>query len=127
MKWLRQDVDFRETIDDETILSLEGSAKDSEKTLRESGKGIEKNTAHFTAASRGLVRGLQVLHIGVNGEDGVYTLVMGWSADGAAAARQAAKDGALPRVRKWLSKGKRAAIVVRSRRATSDDAGKFLD
>jgi len=127
VKWLRQEVDVQETIDDEAILSLEGSRKDSNETLQESGKAVEKNTVRFTAVSRGLIRGLQVLHVNVNGKDGVYTLVMGWSVDGAAAARRAAKDEGLPPIRKRSRKRNDSGRAIRSRWATSNDARKFLD
>lgn len=127
VKWLRQDVCVRDTIEDETVLHLEGRQDGDKVSRNESGKAVEKNTVHFTAVSQGLVRGLQVLHVDVNGKDGVYTLVMGWSADGAAAARQAAQDEALTPVRRSSTRQTNTAGSIRSRQATSEEAGKFLD
>lgn len=130
VKWLKQDVEVRETTEDETILSLEGNRKEDKKTREESGKAVEKNTSQFTAISRGLVRGLQVLHVDVDGEEGVYTVVLGWSADGAAMARQAERDEDVPSVRSQARKPydiDEQAEEIRSRKATSQDAGKFLE
>lgn len=130
VKWLKRSTEVRETSETETVVVLEGTDKGGQASRHETGKRLEKDTAQYTVAARGLVRGLQVLHVDIDAEEGTYTLVMGWSADGAAAARQAENgESAMtmappPRTSAAPTTGERA---IRSRRATAADARRFLD
>ncbi len=69
-----------------------GSEDPDKEVVKESGKAIEKTTTRYETVASGLVSGLQVLHVAVNGEDKVYTLVLGWDAKTAKAASKIDDD-----------------------------------
>lgn len=131
VKWIKDKVEIHESSSDETTLFLEGSEENDEKTQRESGKAIEKNDKNIGSASEGLIRGLELLHREVNGEDKTLFLVYGWNANTAVAVRQVGQDESSAN-----DKGTRAAKPdkkksgdkdIEDKSTTSDSAKKFLD
>jgi hypothetical protein len=96
VKWLKTRVSVHQKSEDETILFLEGREGNDEDTMRESGKAVEKTTAKFAVAARGLVRGLQVVHIDVSSKEKTYTLVKRWRASTASAVKDIERDGKGP-------------------------------
>ena len=67
-----------EGTDDETILFLEGNEDNDKRSERESGKAIEKTTQKFKLAAQGLVRGMQIKHLEINGEEKNLSVVKIW-------------------------------------------------
>ncbi len=125
-KWLNENVSVFESSEDETILFLEGHEANDEKALKESGKAVEKTTKKMQSISQGLVRGLQVLHTEVSGDDKTFTIVMGWDAKTAAKVKGIAEadDGKPDEPAKTPRSKKPDQIEDRS--VTSPDAKKFL-
>ena len=123
VKWLGEKVSVHQTTDEETILFIEGSEDNDKDALRESGKAVEKSTKKIESVSQGVVRGLQSLHVEVNADDKTYTVVLGWEAKTADAAKELGspgKDGADPKKKKPADK------KLDGKKATSPDAKKFL-
>ncbi|MCB9921812.1 MAG: hypothetical protein H6822_06505 [Planctomycetaceae bacterium] len=133
VKWLKEEVTVYQTSDGESIILIEGTESADGDTLVESGKAIEKESTKMESVSKGIVRGLQVIHKYVNGEDKTYTLVKGWKADSADGVKKVASDLADDGVEsssgsnKKTSKSKRADKRIESDSATSDDADDFLN
>ena len=126
-------VSVHEKGENETILFMEGSEENDKAALKESGKAVEKNSKKFESISAGQVRGLQVLHFEVSEKDKTYTLVMGWSAENAKAIENLETGGdgkEKPKVGdpKKPDEDKKPPIdkKIEDKKATSDDAKKFL-
>jgi hypothetical protein len=60
----------------ERILFLEGSKENDTKTMKESGKVVDKTSESFKSSSEGLVRGLETVYFETKGD--TYILVMRW-------------------------------------------------
>lgn len=128
-KWLKEKVTVAEKSETETITLLEGAEEGDKGVLKESGKAVEKTTARYETVAEGLVSGLQVLHVEVNGEDKLYTIVLGWDAATAKAAGKidSGKDGAGKKAAGKDGDGKKPADKkLENKSATSDDAKKFI-
>jgi hypothetical protein len=83
VKWLKAKVDIHEKSEEETILFLEGSEGNDGKTLKESGKSVEKGSKTIEVIAQNLVRGMEVVH--TDSKDGVYTVIYLWTAEKAKA------------------------------------------
>jgi hypothetical protein len=114
-KWLNEKGTVYEKCEAETITLIEGTAGGDKDVLKKSGKAVEKTTTRYETVAEGLVKGLQVLHVEVSGDDKTYTVVLGWDAETAKAAGTVDGDGKKAGDRKLDSKS-----------ATSDDARKFI-
>jgi len=134
VKWLKEKVSVRQKSEEETVLFMEGSEENDQQTLRESGKAIEKDSKTMESISEGLVRGLQVLHVEIDGDNKTCTVVVGWSAATAKAIedyltpekggkiRPTEGSSTIPQPGAGASKNK----TIESKKTTSDDAKKFL-
>jgi hypothetical protein len=92
VKWLKEEVTIHETSDEEAVVITEGSETADGDTLLESGKSIDRTGKKMDSVSKGLVRGLQVLHRQVDGEEKTYTIVKGWKADTADGTKKISVD-----------------------------------
>ncbi len=92
VKWLKQHVTFFQSTDDETVFLLEGKEGDNEDTGKELWKAVEKESSRNTSIAEGLVRGLQVLHVKIDSESKMLTVVKGWKADTAEGVKKVAAD-----------------------------------
>jgi hypothetical protein len=132
IKWLKEDISVHEKSEDETILFVEGSKENDEEALKESGKAVEKTGKKIESVCRGLVRGLQVLHVEVSGEDKTYTLVMGWSAEDATGTKGVGEINDSDTTKAGAEKPasghaeKKPDKKIEDKQETSDDAKKFL-
>lgn len=125
-KWLNEKVSVLESSEDETILFLEGNQENDAAAMKESGKAVEKTTKKMQSISQGLVRGLQVLHTEVSGDDKTFTIVMGWDAKTAAKVKtiaEADEGNSDEPVKKPKSK---KPDQIEDKSVTSPDAKKFL-
>jgi hypothetical protein len=130
VRWLRTDVDMHVKNEQETILFLEGKEDNDKNALRESGKSVDKTTQQFKAKSKGLVRGLQVLGVVQDAKDQTLTLVMGWSAQTAAATKQieAGKGDGVQGGKGGTGPGARSGDrKLQDRKVVSPDLKKFID
>jgi hypothetical protein len=88
VRWLKGSVSVRLRTDDEAILFLEGREDNDKDALKESGKAVEKTSTKMESVARGLVRGLQLLHVEQSPRDKTYTVVYGWEAKTAEGTRR---------------------------------------
>jgi len=88
VKWLKEDVKIFQSTDDETIILLTGEEGGENESILESAKAVEKSTKKIESVSTGLIRGLLILHKEVDSADKTYTLVKGWKAETADAAKK---------------------------------------
>jgi len=137
VKWLKEEVNLYESNDEETVTLMEGSEEGDDESLNESGKSVEKSSKKMESLSKGLVRGLQVLHKEVDGDGKTYTVVKGWKADTAEGVKKVAADLASDEPESKDSKksgeagskkpkDKKIDKDIESDNATSDDAADFL-
>jgi len=140
VKWLKEEVNVYQSNDEETVTLLEGSEEGEDESLKESAKSVEKSSKKMESVSKGLVRGLQVLHKEVDGDGKTYTVVKGWKADTADGVKKIAADLASDEPESKKSKNKKATGEagvktskdnkidkdIESGSATSDDAAEFL-
>ena len=137
VKWLKEEVSVYESNDEETVILLEGSEEGDDESLSESGKSVEKSSKKMESLSKGLVRGLQLLHKEVDGDGKTYTVIKGYKADNAEGAKKIAADLASdepeskePNKKKPTGeadgKKKRIDKDIESGSATSDDAAEFF-
>ena len=137
VKWLKEEVSVYESNDEETVILLEGSEEGDDESLSESGKSVEKSSKKMESLSKGLVRGLQLLHKEVDGDGKTYTVIKGYKADTAEGAKKVASDLASdepeskePNKKKPTGeadgKKKRIDKDIESGSATSDDAAEFF-
>jgi hypothetical protein len=92
VKWLKEKVSVHQKSEDETIIFLEGNEENDKDALRESGKSVEKTTAKFETTAEGLARGLQVVHVEINGKEKEYSLVLKWKAKTAEAVKDVERN-----------------------------------
>lgn len=78
VKWLKEEVQIRESSDEETIILLQGEDSGEAGGLTESGKALERTTKRIESISAGLVRSLQLLHKEVDADGKTLTVVKGW-------------------------------------------------
>jgi hypothetical protein len=83
VKWLKEEVAIYSSNDDETVILMDGEESEEADSIKESSKSVEKSSKKMESLSKGLVRGLQVLHKEVEGDGKTYTIVKGWKADNA--------------------------------------------
>ena len=133
VKWLKEEVSVFSSNDDETVVLMEGTEGANEDTLKEAGKSVEKSSSKMESISKGLVRGLVLIHKDVNGDDKVYTIVKGWKADTADGAKKLSADLASDEPesgkngsRKNSAGSSKGDKEIESSSATSDDAADFL-
>ena len=94
VKWLKEDVQINESGGDESVVLMEGTEGDDGDSLKESGKSVEKSSKKMESVSKGLVRGLQMLHKDVDGGKKLYTVVKGWKADNSEGVKKISADSA---------------------------------
>lgn len=92
VKWLQEEVNVYLSSDEENVVLVEGSEEGDAESLKESGKSIEKQSQKMESVSKGLVRGLQLVHKSVDDESKTYTIVKGWKADSVAATKKIQRD-----------------------------------
>lgn len=137
VKWLGEDVTISESSEDESIILMEGEKGDDDESLKESSKDVEKSSKKMQFLSKGLVRGLQVLHNDTDGDGKTYTVIKGWKSDTAEGVKKVASDLASdepeskePNKKKPTveagGKKKRIDKDIESGSATSDDAAEFF-
>ena len=140
IKWLKEEVTFFQSNEDETIFLMEGSEGDDDESLSETGKSIDKNSRKSGSISKGLVRGLQIIHKDVDSDGETYTVIKGWSARTAQGVKKVASDLASdePESKKAEGKGKKGQAdgkrsngksldkEYESSSVTSDAAEEFL-
>lgn len=140
IKWLKEEVNVYQSNDEETVILLEGSEEGEDESLKESAISVDKSSKKMESLSKGLVRGLQVLHKEVDGDGKTYTVVKGWSADTADGVKKVATDLASDESESKDSKNKKPTGEaggktskdkkidkdIEGGSATSDDAAKFL-
>lgn len=133
VKWLKEEVSVYQSSDEETVTLLEGEETGEGDTLKESGKAVEKSSKKMESLSKGLVRGLQVIHKDVDGDGKNYTIVKGWKADNAEGVKRVAADMASDepseKGAKKESTGKKSGKLdkdIESGSATSDEASGFF-
>jgi hypothetical protein len=124
-KWLNEKLTVYEKSESETITLIEGAAGGDKDVLKESGKAVEKTTKRYETVADGLVKGLQVLHVEVSGDDKTYTVVLGWDAETAKAAGTVDGDGKKEGGKEGDAR-KDGDKKIDSKSVTSDDAKKFI-
>jgi hypothetical protein len=133
-KWIKEKVTVCEKLESETIVLLEGAEEANKDIVKETGKSVEKTTKRYETVAEGLVRGLQVLHFEVDGENKTYTLVMGWHADTAEGTKKIDRDmqdspkpgGEKDKGGKGDPAPKGADKTIENKKVTSPDARSFL-
>jgi len=137
VKWLKEEVTAYQSNEDESVILLEGTEGTDDESLKESAKSVEKSSTKMESLSKGLVRGLQVIHKTVDGDGKTYTVIKGWKADTAdgvkkiskdlASDEPEAKDGKSAASSKEASGSKKKIDKeIESGSATSDAASEFL-
>ena len=140
VKWLKEEVSVYQSNDEETVTLLEGEEGGDDESLTESAKSVEKSGRKMVSLSKGLVRGLQLLHKEVDGDGKTYTVIKGWKADTAEGVKKVSADlasdepeGKEGKNKKTSSgegdkkpKDKKIDKDIESGSATSDDAAEFL-
>ena len=136
VKWLKEEVSVYQSNDEETVTLLEGNEGGDDESLKESAKSVEKSGKKMESLSKGIVRGLQLLHDEVDGDGKTYTVIKGWKADTAEGVKKVSADlasdepkGKEGKNEKTSSgKGDKKPIDkdIESGSATSDDAAEFL-
>lgn len=136
VKWLKEDVKVYQSNDEETVTLLDGSEGGEDDTLKESAKSVEKSSKKMESVSKGLVRGLQMLHKDVDGDAKTYTVIKGWKADTAEAAKKISGDLASDEPKSKDKKSgassdgseskKKIDKDIESGSTTTDDAAEFL-
>jgi hypothetical protein len=139
VKWLKEEVSVYESNDEETVILLEGSEEGDGESLTESGKSVEKSSRKMESLSKGLVRGLQLIHKEVDGDGKTYTIIKGWKADTAEGTKKIAADlasdepatnnkksGKTTSPEKSSEAKKKIDKEIESGSTTSDDAADFL-
>lgn len=133
VKWLKEEISVQETGEDETVILMEGSEGEVGDALTESGKSIEKTSKKMESVSKGLARGLQLLHKEVDGDEKTYSVVKGWKADTSEGTKKISisqsKDSpedSSSGEGKAKSKAKQDK-QIESESATSEDADEFLE
>jgi hypothetical protein len=133
VKWLKEEVLVFQSSDEETVFLLEGGETAEVDSLKESGKAVEKNSKKMESLSKGLVRGMQILHKQVDGEGKTYSIVKGWKADTAEGVKKVSSDLSSDEPvgkgkKKDENKPSNKAIdkQIESGSATSDEASSFL-
>jgi len=131
VKWLKEEVTAYQSNDEETVILLEGTEGADDESLKESAKSVEKSSTKMESLSKGLVRGLQIIHKAVDGEGKTYTIVKGWNADTADGVKKISSDLASdePNSEKTAAKPstkKKIDKEIESGTATSGAASDFL-
>lgn len=137
VKWLKEEVSVYQSNDEETVILLEGEEGGDDESLKESAKSVEKSGKKMESLSKGLVRGLQLLHKEVDGDGKTYTVVKGWKADTAEGVKKVAADLASDKSELSDSRDKKSTGEaggkkkkldkdIESSSATSDDAAEFF-
>jgi hypothetical protein len=130
-KFLKEKVRVYEGTSSEEIILREGKEDGKEDGgVKEAGKAVDKTTTKYETIASGLVRGLRVLHVEVKADDKNYILVMGWDAATSAATKKVAedlKDGKPGKTDKGGTPGKKVDKKLENKKATSEDAKKFID
>ena len=128
VKFLKEKVRVYVSSDEETVILLEGTGRaGGEDALKEAGKAVERTSKKLESVADGLVRGLQLLHMEVNEKDKTLTLVYGWDAATAKAAKAARKGLEDGDDKGGKTDGKPAADkAIEDKKVSSTDAKKFL-
>lgn len=139
VKWLKEEVSLYESSDEETVILLEDSEEGDVEAPKESGKSVEKSGKKMELLSKGLVRGLQLIHKEVDGDGKTYTIIKGWKVDTAEGTKKVAADlasdepatkdkkaGKAVSSKEGSKAKKKIDIEIESGSTTSDDAADFL-
>lgn len=129
VQWLKAEITVYESSDEEAIILSEGDGD----SAKESGKSVEKSSTKMESLSKGLVRGLQVLHKNVDGEGQTYTVVKGWKADSVDGVKRVAAELAFDAPKADPADGKKTVKPrapsdnqIKNDSATSEDAADFF-
>ena len=122
VKWLKEEVTVYQSNDEETVTLLDGEEGSGVDSLKESAKSVDKSSKKMESLSKGLVRGLKMLHKDVDGEGKTYTIIKAWKADTAEGVKKIAADLVSDEPGGDKQKNKK----IESSSATSDDAAEFL-
>lgn len=136
VKWLKEDVNVYQSSEDERIVLISGQEGGEDDSIQESAKAVEKTVKKMESVANGLVRGMQMLHKEVDSSGKTYTIVKGWKADTAEAAKAVTdnlKDGSSKSTSGKSSKDKQTKSKTKASDkeleddvATSDDADEFF-
>lgn len=140
VKWLKEDVSVYLSNDEESVTLLEGEEGQDDESLKESAKSVEKSGKKMESLSKGLVRGLALIHKTVDGDGKTFTVIKGWKADTAEAVKKVSADLASDEPESKGDKAKKSTggasnekaatkkidKEIESGSATSDDAADFL-
>ena len=137
VKWLKDSPEIRKNSNDESTIFLQGQGEgdNGKEAQSEAGKKVEKDSESYKSVAAGIVRGLQLLHADMNGEEKTCTLVYGWSLANSKAAKDAATNdpgiddnpsAATEPSEKKPSRSDRSGKKIRSEKATSKEAEDFL-
>jgi hypothetical protein len=136
VKWLKEEVTVYQSNDEESIVLIEGQENKEDESLLESGKAVEKSGKKMESLSKGLVRGLQIVHKEIDGNGKTYTLVKGWKADTAERTKKISAGLASDETKKNDIKNAKTSDIsdgqkkidkeIESGSTTSNDASDFL-
>ena len=131
VKWLKEEVSVYQARDDENIILMEGTGEPDKEALKETGKAIERSSTKIESISKGLVRGLQLLHKDISEDGKTLTLVKGWKADMVEATKKVAADSKSdtpekPAAGKDSTGKKKIDKTIKGEKVTSDVAKEFL-
>ena len=131
VKWLKEEVSVYQGREEETIILIEGSEEPDKETFKETGKAIEKSSTKIESISKGLVRGLQLLHKDISEDGKTLTLIKGWKSDMVEATKKVAADSksdepAKPATGKEATGKKKIDKTIKGEKVTSDAAKEFL-
>ena len=131
VKWLKEEVSVYQGREEENIILMEGSEEPDKETFKETGKAIEKSSTKIESISKGLVRGLQLLHKDISEDGKTLTLIKGWKSDMVEATKKVAADSksdepAKPATGKEITGKKKIDKTIKGEKVTSDAAKEFL-
>ena len=131
VKWLKEEVSVYQGREEENIILMEGSEEPDKETLKETGKAIERSSTKIESISKGLVRGLQLLHKDISEDGKTLTLIKGWKSDMVEATKKVAADSksdepAKPATGKEAAGKKKIDKTIKGEKVTSDVAKEFL-
>jgi hypothetical protein len=135
VQWFKDNVEVYENNENQGTVFMQGEEGGDKDARNEAGKKVEKDSDSYKSAAAGIVRGLQLLHADMNGEEKTCTLVYGWSLANSKAAKDAATNdpgiddkppAAAEPGEKKPSRSDKSGKKIRSEKATSKEAEDFL-
>ena len=133
-KFLKEKVTVVESDATETIVMSVGKEGPDREKLEVTGKEISTSSAKYTLFSEGILRGMTVLHVNVDSDLKVTTVVLGWDAETTEKTKKIKKllDSDLPAEEKKAAAGKKKPAPLKINKkieggsATSSNAKKFI-